>query len=87
MTFINGRDILDPESTDTSVTGFGYDLKEFVGYKVDRSVQILGGMGYQSSGPFQSLFMGITALYYFGENKSNEIGDLLYSNTLGEMAR
>jgi hypothetical protein len=44
-------------------------------------------MGYQSSGPFQSLFMGITALYYFGENKSNEIGDLLYSNTLGEMAR
>jgi len=87
MTFVNGRDILDPESTDSSVTGFGYDLKAFVGYKVDRSVQILGGMGYQSSGPFQSLFMGITALYYFGENKSNEIGDLLYSNTLGEMAK
>ncbi len=87
MTFISGRDLLDEESTDTTVNGFGYDLKAFVGYKLDHSIQILGGMGYQSSGPFQSLFMGITALYYFGENKSNEIGDLLYSNTLGEMAK
>lgn len=87
MNFMSGKDIFDSTSSDESVSGYGYDAKAFAGYKVDDSIQLLAGIGYQSSGPFKSLFFGLTAIYYFGEKKSNEIGDLLYSNTLGDMAR
>ena len=87
MNFSSGKDIFDSTSKEASVSGYGYDVKAFIGYKLDDSIQLLGGIGYQSSGPFKSLFFGLTAIYYFGEKKSNEIGDLLYSNTLGEMAR
>ena len=87
MRFTSGKDIFDKTATDEVISGYGYDIKAFIGYKIDASVQLLGGIGYQSSGPFQSLFLGLTAIYYFGENKSNEIGDLFYSNTLGDMAK
>ena len=87
MNFTSGADKFRSETKETSISGFGYEVKGFVGYKIDDSIQLLGGIGYQSSGPFQSLSLGLTAIYYFGKNKSNNVDDLLYSNTLGEMAK
>ena len=87
MRFTSGKDMFDDTSNEMEVSGYGYEAKGFVGYKIDNSIQILGGVGYQSSGPYQSLFFGLTAIYYFGEKKSNTISDLMYSNTIGEMAK
>jgi hypothetical protein len=87
MNFTSGADKFRNETKESSISGFGYEVKGFVGYKIDDSVQLLGGIGYQSSGPFQSLSLGLTAIYYFGKNKNNNVDDLLYSNTLGEMAK
>jgi hypothetical protein len=87
INFSNGKDIFDNTTEETEITGFGYEIKGFGGYKVDESIEMLGAIGYQSSGTFSSLFFGLTAIYYFGENKKSEIGDLLYSNTIGEMAK
>jgi len=85
--FLNGKDIFDSRSKEGTVSGFGYEVKAFAGYKIDDSIQLLAGIGYQSSGPFKSLFFGLTAIYYFGEKKNNKVDDLLYSNTLGEMVK
>jgi len=87
MNFTSGIDQFKSDTEESSISGFGYEVKAFVGYKIDDSVQLLGGVGYQSSGPFQSLSLGLTAVYYLGKSKTNNIDDLLYSNTLGEMAK
>lgn len=87
INFSSGKDVFDASSKESEITGFGYEVKGFAGYKVDDSIQLLGGIGYQSSGIFSSIFFGLSAIYYFGENKKNEIGDLLYSNTIGDMAK
>jgi hypothetical protein len=85
VTFTNGADIWRSDSQSENITGFGYDIKAFTGYKLDDSVELLGGIGYQYAKDYGNLFFGLSAIYYFGK-KSIEVNDLIYSNTLREMA-
>ncbi|HIC10397.1 MAG TPA: hypothetical protein EYO61_03440 [Campylobacterales bacterium] len=85
--FVSGRDVYNDTSSEMEISGFGYEVKGFGGYKLDNNFELLAGMGYQKSGPYQSLFFGLSAIYYFGEKKGIKVSDLANSNTLGEMAR
>ncbi len=85
MSFTNGADMFREESVAEEAGGFGYDLKLFGGYKLDSSLQLLGGMGYQYAENFANLFFGLNAVYYFG-SKGNSVGDLSNASSLREMA-
>jgi len=87
ITFTSGKDLFNDTSSEAEISSFGYEVKSFGGYMVDDTVELIGGIGYQSSGAYKSLFFGLSAIYYFEKKKSNSIKDLMYSNTIGEMAK
>ncbi|GEM_PF-2579985 len=87
VSFTNGPDLFDNTSSEGKVSSFGYEIKGFLGYKVDSSTEFLAGLGYQSSGTYNSLFFGLSAIYYFGDKRQVSVDDLIRSNTIGEMAK
>ncbi len=87
VNFTGGADLYDSTSSESKISSFGYEIKGFLGYKADNSIQFLAGAGYQSSGVFNSLFFGLSAIYYFGDKKQISADDLAYSNTIGAMAK
>ena len=84
--FTNKEDILGTTPSGTA-GGVGYDVKGFVGYKFEPEIQILAGVGRASSGTFSTMFFGLSAVYYFGGKMSNNVDDLLRSNTIEELVQ
>jgi hypothetical protein len=84
--FTNKEDLFGIVPSGTA-GGIGYDVKGFIGYKFEPEIQILAGVGRASSGTFSTMFLGLSAVYYFGGKMNNNAEDLLRSNIIKELVQ
>lgn len=69
----------DPGETylSTSQSGLGINIKALGGYKINQNLHALGMVGFSKAPQYNSLFTGVTLLYYFDKNKEMTPNDYM----------
>jgi hypothetical protein len=87
INFENGADLFG-DTEKMSVSGVGYDIKGFLGYRFEPEFEILAEAGFAASGSaFSTFFFGISGVYYFGGKEKANMLDLERSNIIEEFVQ
>jgi hypothetical protein len=69
----------------TSHSGVGFNIKALGGYKINQNLHTMGMIGFSKAPEYNSMFAGVSLLYYFDKDKEMTPNDYMRSYHAREM--